>query len=67
MNFPELCLLVLSRMSERPPGTLGGEKEGKKTGKKKKDSGCLPPLKYSLLDDMKPNNRYVLANKCDHM
>lgn len=52
-------LEVLPEMSDRAGGQLSpvdplplpGEKT--KTGRKKKDSNSLPPLKYSLIDDMK--------------
>ena len=52
MNFPGEIQQVLSRMSERPAGTPTGEKLKVGAGRKKKDTS-LPPLKYSLLDDVK--------------
>ena len=59
-TFPEKRLEVLLEMSDRAAGQLSpvdppappGEKI--KNSKKKKDStSSLPPLKYSLIDDMK--------------
>ena len=50
INFPQKRLEVLLEMSDKAePGP--GEKM--KNTKKKKDSNSLPPLKYSLIDDMK--------------
>ena len=57
INFPEKSLEVLLEMSDRAAGQLvpvdppPGEKT--RPSRKKKDSNSLPPLKYSLLDDMK--------------
>ena len=48
INFPQKRLEVLLEMSDKAePG------QGEKIKKKKKDSNSLPPLKYSLIDDMK--------------
>ena len=57
INFPEKRLEVLLEMSERAGGQLSPVDplpvEKTKTARKKKDSNSLPPLKYSLIDDMK--------------
>ena len=59
INFPEMRLEVLPEMSDRAGGQLSPVDplplpvEKTKNGRKKKDSNSLPPLKYSLIDDMK--------------